>query len=195
MFHRRLFGKISDGLKSNAKAASLCLALAVACSVGSAQYIMETRTGGLNVADFISTGTADSSAKSTAAGLTAGIGSKYNTMAAPVGKVARWTPSGITAGTYLIEFTQGSAASAPSGPVTYNVKDGSGIVQTGTFTYPATANAWIQLGASNFTLDPAQGSYIEFDCATATVDGTKRAYYDALRLTLQTAGVNDWNLY
>ncbi|MCC6547294.1 family 10 glycosylhydrolase [Candidatus Sumerlaeota bacterium] len=147
------------------------------------EYIIETRNGGKNVADYseISGDWANSTSKSTAPGTTQGIGSRYSTMTTR-NDVARFSPSGITPGTntFDIFYTSNNAASTNAPNTTWRVNTSAGIV-TGTFNAvsPTTGNVWHKLG--QFSLTTGSG-YVEIDSSsTTTTTGSDRLPADAMR--------------
>lgn len=143
--------------------------------------IVETRTGGQNLGWYSESGEWwNSSAKSSAPGTTAGIGSRY---ADDDGTAFTVSPTlAKPGGTYTVEVTHGISSSIPSSnfPISVESTGGSGLPgSTDAFTrYPE--HAWRTVGA--ITLDPG--------VATPTITFTRpagvaagRFYADAIRFT------------
>jgi uncharacterized lipoprotein YddW (UPF0748 family) len=137
------------------------------------EFIIETRSGGQNVGKYseISGDWQNSTSKSTAAGVTAGIGSRFATLDTK-NDVARFTLAGVTgvpAGQnyYSIYYTTNNVASTNCTNCTWRVKTASGIV-SGTFdVIPAnTGNVWYKV-AGPLLLD-ASDAYFEIDSSSST---------------------------
>lgn len=142
-----------------------------------AEYIIETRTGGRNVANYseIQGNWQNSSSRSTLPELTPGIGSRFATNDSKP-DIARFTPTGIQPGNgiYEIYYTTHSFGSANSPNTTFRVRTASGAVVSGTFnaTAAATGNKWLKLTAasgSRFVLNPSN-AYLEVDNSTSTAN-------------------------
>ncbi|MEO8377081.1 MAG: hypothetical protein ABI579_05360, partial [Candidatus Sumerlaeota bacterium] len=165
----------------NNKAASNQIGPVVYATLG--EYIIESRTGGKNFADYseISGDWQNSTSKSTAAGTTQGIGSRFATMATK-DDVVRFAPSGTEAGTniYDVFYTSNNVASTNAPAATWRVNTESGIV-SGTFDAlgASTGNSWFKLGQFTFTTGTG---YVELDSSTVTTSGNNdRLPADALR--------------
>lgn len=168
-----------------------------------ADYIIETGAGGKNVANFskIAGNLAVSSAKSTAAGLTSGIGSQYSSLTYK-DDVARFTPSGLTTGNNIFDVyvTIPSATNYNAPNCTWKLRLANGTVVSGLYdaTPTAAGNKWLKIGTGNYTLNPTN-CYLELDdlsCTNATT--SDRFYVDAVKfvfISSVASGVNEWSLY
>ncbi|HSW44162.1 MAG TPA: immunoglobulin domain-containing protein [Phycisphaerae bacterium] len=112
-------------------------------------YIVESRSGGLNYAQYSETGTwSNSTAKSTTSGVTAGIGSRFCTIGTSAGTaVFKFTPSAT--GSYTV-FTTNASTTNSGNPLIHTVTHASGsanvsVCQNSTCT-PNPCNAWRSLG-------------------------------------------------
>lgn len=134
------------------------------------EYIIETRTGGKNIANYSESGAfSDSSSHSTAAGCTAGIGSRFALPADGNGRndKARFTPTGIATGIYNVYVTCFSFSSANALGITARKNDAGGVAtSTINLTSGVAGNQWALVTTMNFT--SGAGHYIEFDNATQT---------------------------
>lgn len=136
------------------------------------EFIIESRSGGQNYSKYseISGDWQNSTSKSTASGVTSGIGSRFATLDTK-NDVARFTLAGIPgvpAGQhyYKIYYTTNNVSSTNCMNCTYRVRTASGIV-SGTFdVIPAnTGNTWYQIGGE-FLLDSAD-AYFEVDSSSS----------------------------
>ena len=136
-------------------------------------YIIETRSGGLNISDYSEEGTfQNSSSHSLAEGLTAGLGSRFavRVLGQP-GDRARFTPALDRPGRYEVQVTCFNFASANALGITWRINDANGL-RNATFDLTATTagNQW--LGVATIDYLPSQGHYIEFDNSTQSNIGT-----------------------
>jgi hypothetical protein len=148
------------------------------------ETIVESRTGGLNFAKYSEDGGgfpnawANSSAKSTAPGVTAGIGSRFNSNAGIGGSVTWFqvNPTLPTAGgTYDVYATITSASGAIDVTSTITQTGGSGLPATTTTGFDTPGNVWNLIGT--LTLDSGVNNpTIRFD-ETAN---SNRFYADAV---------------
>ncbi|MCX7625782.1 MAG: family 10 glycosylhydrolase, partial [Candidatus Sumerlaeaceae bacterium] len=153
------------------------------------EFIVETRTGGQNVSRYqeISGDWQNSTSKSTAAGVTAGIGSRFATLDTK-NDVARFHLSGISgvpsgAHYYEIYYTTNNVSSTNCANCTYRVKTPSGVV-SGTFDVLAstTGNVWYKV-VGPILLDSSDG-YFEVDSSSSTTapnGGNTRLPTDAVK--------------
>ncbi len=117
-------------------------------------YIVESRSGGLNYAQYAETGTwANSTAKSTASGCTAGIGSRYCTIGTSAGTALfKFTPS--TTGSYEV-FTTNCSTTNSGNPLVHSVAFVNGVSNRGvcqnTTCSPSAVNVWLSLGTYALT--------------------------------------------
>lgn len=123
------------------------------------ETIVESRTGGLNFADYAEHGGgfpdswSNSTAKSTAPGVTAGIGSRFNSTAG-FGGWFEVSPTLPTAGgTYEVYVTVTSASGAITATTDVATTGGTGLpTSTTAFSTAESANTWGLVGT--LTLDP-----------------------------------------
>ncbi len=119
---------------------------------GLSEFIVESRTGGRNYANYAEVGSlSDSTAKSTAAGVTSGIGSRWGSLdrdASGVRKaVYTYTPS--ASGTYEVFVTWPASTNAGSSIehiVTHAAGSTSVLRDQNNGTNPSGANSWNSLG-------------------------------------------------
>lgn len=106
-------------------------------------FIIESRTGGINYTWYSEVGTkwVDSSSKSTANGCTAGIGSRFVSSTSSF-DTAKFTPNLDTAGNYEVFVSWGNSGNANN--VKYTIK-----YSGGTSTIFINQNGWGAGGASN----------------------------------------------
>lgn len=137
------------------------------------EFIIETRTGGQNVAKYteISGDWQNSTSKSTAAGVTSGIGSRFATLDTK-NDVARFTLAGVPGVPtgqhyYNIYYTTNSVSSTNCANCTYRVKTPTGIL-SGTFDVlpSTTGNTWYKV-VGPVLLDSAD-AYFEVDSSSST---------------------------
>lgn len=144
-----------------------------------ADIIIESRSGGKNYgwySDVSATG--DSGAKSSAAGCTAGIGSRYLSISASyAGREANYRPAIPQTGNYKVYVTWGTSSSGGSNikhTVTY-----SGGSYTTSFNHAANSNTWQLIGTFPFVAGPAS-TYGVKQWADAIESG-KRITADAVK--------------
>ncbi len=137
------------------------------------EFIVESRSGGQNFSKYseISGDWQNSTSKSTAPGVTSGIGSRFATLDTK-NDVARFTLAGIPgipSGNhyYNIYYTTNNATSTNCQNCTYRVKTASGII-SGTFdVVPAnTGNTWYKV-VGPVLLNSAD-AYFEVDSSSST---------------------------
>jgi hypothetical protein len=175
-------------------ALGLCLAAGAA---DAAVVVSETRDGGqgTNMYQEVGGRWIDSTAKSTAEGLTPNIGSRWADIGGgPQGAKARWTLAPMEDGLYDAEVTWGTSGNAYN--VTYTVTaDGQTTAKTLTqdgfgFAGARNGNQWISLGA--FQAGPANPVTIEVSDESVTgqpdTASSGRVYADAARLVPAGAG-------
>jgi uncharacterized lipoprotein YddW (UPF0748 family) len=138
----------------------------------SGEYIVETRTGGQNLANYSEVSGSsftDSSSHSTAAGCTAGIGSRFALPGDGNGRndKARFTPSALATGTYDVFVTCFNVSSANALGITIRNSDADGVTtQTFDLTSGVAGNVWASVATMRITA--GAGHYIEFDNLTQT---------------------------
>ncbi|MDK2971777.1 MAG: hypothetical protein PWP23_1532 [Candidatus Sumerlaeota bacterium] len=137
------------------------------------EYIIETRTGGLNYSAYSESGTfSNSSAHSEAPGLTPSLGSRWALPGDANGRNdrARFTPTGLPDGTYDVFVTtyRFGSANALNTTVRFNDADGT---RTRTFDLTAAncGDTWAEVGTVRIS---GSGTWVEFDNATQTNIGT-----------------------
>jgi|GEM_PF-643167 len=150
-------------------------------------YIIETRTGGKNLGDYSEQSGAfnNSSSHSAAEGCTPAIGSRFSLPHDGKNDRARFTPSGISTGTYNVYVTCFNYSSANAPDITVRVNDNGGV-STSVFdlTVANCGDKWTQCATMNFT--SGQGHYIEFDSSTqSTSTSSDRMNPAAVRFVLE----------
>lgn len=130
-------------------------------------YIVESRSGGQNYANYAETGSwTSTTGKSTAAGCTAGIGHRYCTIGSGATAVYSFTPT--VAATYEV-FTTNVTTSNSGNPLVHKVTHVGGttnvnVCQNSTCT-PNTCNVWYSLG--QFSLNSGTTYTVTLDSSTA----------------------------
>ena len=126
-------------------------------TVSSTEYIIETRTGGLNVSDYSEPAGSftDSISHSAAPGCSSGIGSRFatpGTDGSSRGDKCRFTPSGLATGSYYVYVTSFNYSSANAQDITLRIYDNGGT-STSQFdlVYTNTGDTWYEVGTINFT--------------------------------------------
>lgn len=145
--------------------------------------VVESRSGGKNFAAYAegSGNWANSTAKSSAADLTSGVGSRFETAD---GGSFRVTPTLANAGgTYLVEVTHGVSSSIPTDlQVGIGVTGGTGLPATTTSFNQTPANVWRSVGT--IVLDSGVNNPTITFTKQAGATGTgQRFYADAVRFT------------
>ena len=144
------------------------------------ETMVESRSGGQNFGDYLETtvfpdGWSNSSAKSTAAGVTAGIGSRFNGTNA-FGGAFEVSPTLPTAGgTYEVYVTTTSASGAITATTSVAATGGSGLPATTDAFGTSSQNAWALVGT--LTLDVGVTSPV---VTFTEVTHTNRFYADAI---------------
>jgi len=141
------------------KAVLMALCVAMVAATAQAAFIVESRTGGQNFANYSELNAwSNSSGKSTVPDVTAGIGSRYgSTYFSVVGlKEATFTADLDTAGQYEVFVTWGANSNRKAG-IQYRVVDATGTT-TLSVDQSATANTWVSLGTYTFNAGTAVGS-------------------------------------
>jgi hypothetical protein len=137
------------------------------------EYIIETRAGGKNFANYSESGVHQQFLAQHGPGLTADLGSRFALPGDSNGRAdkARFTPTGLAAGTYDVFVTCAAYGSSNAQGITVRVSDAGGV-RTSLFNLTAAVcgNQWAQVATMNIT--PGQGHYIEFDNTTQTNIGT-----------------------
>lgn len=159
------------------------------------EYIVESRTGGKNFDKYneISGDWQNSTSKSTAPGITAGIGSRFATLES-ANDVVRFEPSEapsiLLPGTaeYDVYITTNNISSTNCSNATWRVNTAAGL-QAGTVNITAanTGNLWYLIG--RFQLNSSTG-YLELSSAGTTTTPnttTTRIVADAAKFTLVSA--------
>jgi len=152
-------------------------------------HIVESRSGGLNYANYSEIGSwGNSSAKSTAEGCTSGIGSRYSTIGSSDNRaIFTFTPSAT--GTYEV-FTTNCNTSNSGDPLIHRVFHASGsstvgVCQNSTCGINAI-NKWYSLG--QYTLNDGVTYTVEKDARTTEGSGPSgnAARSDAIRWVAMT---------
>lgn len=133
-------------------------------------YIIESRAGGRNFADYGEEGTFENSTShSTAPGLTAGIGSRFLRPTSGAGR-AVYTPGALAAGRYRVDVTCYDFSSAKAPGTTVRFVDALGT-RTAQFELSdqTAGNAWRSVGVMEFR--PESGHRVEFDNSTQLTTG------------------------
>ncbi|MEQ8819405.1 MAG: D-alanyl-D-alanine carboxypeptidase [Sumerlaeia bacterium] len=143
--------------------------LAPAASVAPA-YIIESGAGGLNNADYSDTGGFEnSSAHSTAPGLSGAVGSRFIRPTTGNG-TATFAPSGLAQGRYRVDVTcfDFASANAPGTTVTFNDADG---IRSSVFelSEQTAGDRWRGVGTFDFV--PGQGHSVAFANALQVTTG------------------------
>ncbi|MCC5875832.1 MAG: D-alanyl-D-alanine carboxypeptidase [Candidatus Sumerlaeia bacterium] len=144
-------------------------------------YIIESGSGGLNNGDYSETGSFEqSTAHSTAPGLTSGTGSRFHRPTEGTG-TATFAPSALDTGRYRVDVTcfNFSSANAPNTRVI--ITDATGTRQAEFDLSNETAgNRWRSVGT--FEFEPGQNHRVEFTNAVqATTDSDDRMNPAAVR--------------
>lgn len=146
------------------------------------EFIVESREGGKNYANYSESGGgfADSSAKSSAAGTTAGIGSRFGSMAFAKEASYSFTPS--VSGPYQAFATWAPSTNATSSlehVVTHDGGSTSVLLDQNSGTNPTGGDNWNSLGTYDFT---AGNTYSVSQVTDGTGSGIMRN--DAIRWVL-----------
>ncbi len=142
-------------------------------------FIVESRTGGMNVAKYSETGIwADTTAKSTAAGTTGGIGSRYGSTYRSVAgeKHALFNADLPVAGTYEVFVTWGGGSNRRS-PVLHRLTHAGGTTDVNV-DQTATLNVWVSLGTFQFNAGTNAG---RVDVNNLNIDVSGSMYADAVK--------------
>lgn len=155
------------------------LGFAVVGSALAQDYIVESRSGGLNYDKYSDIGMAPSSGKSTAAGCTPAIGSRYgSTYRSIVGvKKAFFSADLPSAGTYEVFTTWGTVINRRS-DIQYKITYQGGQVATVLIDQSATTNEWISLGTYAFDCGTDVGVV---EVSNEAVDVSGSFYADAVK--------------
>ena len=141
--------------------------------------IIESRSGGKNYAWYYDVNASgDSGAKSSAAGCTPAIGSRYMSLQASYNREAHYRPAITTAGSYAVYVTWGTSASGGSNikhTVTYN-----GGSYTTSFNQATNSNVWNYIGTFPFAAG-ASGSCGEVKQWADALEAGKRFTADAVK--------------
>ncbi len=161
-------------------------------SVSGGEYIIETRAGGKNLADYSEVGSfGDSNSQSSAPGTTPSIGSRFALPADVTGRNdrARFTPGNLPTGRYSAFVTSFNFASANALGITSRFNDAGGERTTTIDLTAANAgNGWFPIGTLDF--QTGAGHFIEFDNATQTnLGGSTDSRMNASALRLVRAAV------
>lgn len=152
----------------------------VTASASANDIIIESRSGGKNFAWYSDrAATGDSSAKSSASGVTAGIGSRYFSLQASYDREANFNPAITVPGSYEVFVTWPSSSSGGANihhTVTYN-----GGSSTKTLNQSLNPNVWNSLGTFTFNAG-ASGSCGGVRMWASALDAGKRFTADAVKL-------------
>ncbi len=142
-------------------------------------FIVESRSGGQNFAKYSETGVwGNSGGKSTAAGTTAGIGSRYGSTYRSVAgeKHALFDADLPVTGPYEI-FVTWSASSNRRTPILHRITHAGGTTDVNV-DQTATANVWLSLGT--FTCNAGTNSS-RVDVSNLNIDASGSMYADAVK--------------
>ena len=161
------------------------LFLAATCGWSQTTVMVESRTGGQNYSAYLDGGiTGDSTLKSSAPGITAGIGSRYaNSGTAGTSPWFQVSPTLTNGNIYSVEITHGGNGSfAASANLVMNIAltNGIGLPASTTVFDRTVSNAWEVVG----TLILNAGTnkpIVRFTYASGTLANTSRLYADAVR--------------
>jgi len=133
---------------------ALCLSLLAGVPQAAADVvILESRSGGLNYAEYSDAGFANSSIKSTAPGCTSGIGSRYGFS---VGCTVNLTPTvAVAGGLYELDVTKSHSATSASTDIMVDVAVTGGVF-TNTTTHATNGDVW----STNFQKGVAYDSWV-----------------------------------
>lgn len=143
-------------------------------------FIVESRSGGLNSGNFTYSGPATSTAKSTASGLTFGIGSYYAGQTSP-SKWGQWSYTPTVSGSYKVYATWATNAYASDVPAPTWTVNNAGTPVTISIAQTAGANVWNLLTTGG---DVQLNSGVAYTVSLATnPDGVsnKRTYFDSVK--------------
>ncbi|MFB3897264.1 MAG: family 10 glycosylhydrolase [bacterium] len=163
------------------------------CSVALAtDFIIESRSGGMNYAWYSEVGTKwlDSSSKSTAAGCTAGIGSRFVSSTTSF-DTARFTPNIDTAGNYEVFVAWGNSGNAYNVKYTVKYSGGTTTINLNQNGWGAggTSNAhtWISLGTYSFVSGTNGAIEVTniFSTGSPSTTSAWRTYADAVKYVYQ----------
>ncbi len=156
---------------ATSNAASLALAPTV--------FMVESRSGGQNYAKYAETGTwADTTGKSSAAGVTGGIGARYGSTYRSVAgeKHANFNADLVLAGPYQVYATWAANSNRRS-PILHRITHAGGTTDVNV-DQAATANAWVSLGTFNFNAGTNVG---KVDVSNVNIDASGSMYADAVK--------------
>lgn len=142
-------------------------------------FIVESRTGGQNFGNYSETGTwGNSTAKSTAAGATGGIGSRYGSTYRSVAgeKHAIFGADLPVQGAYEVFATWGAGSNRRT-PVQHKVSHAGGTTNVNV-DQAATLNVWVSLGTYQFNAGANSGSV---DINNLSIDVSGSMYADAVK--------------
>lgn len=157
-----------------------------------AAVIVESRPGGQNFAFYSeSSGNwANSTVKSSAPGVTAGIGSRYATLATR-DDVCRFTVPIPAAGQYEVFLTTDTQTSHNADNCTIRIGHAGGTTTLLRNVDAATmGDIWYSLGT--YTFSAGSTHFVELDSSTCTTSGTDRLNADAVRLVPVSAPPAPW---
>ncbi len=152
-------------------------------------FIVESRSGGQNYASYSETGTwSNGSSKSTAPGVTSGIGHRWCTINSTAKTaVFRFTPS--TTGIYEV-FTTNTTTSNSGNPLVHKVTHAGGTTNVGvcqnTTCNPNAVNVWYSLG--QYTLNAGTQYTVTLDGSTGggSAPANNAGRSDAIKWTFVT---------
>ncbi len=138
-------------------------------------FIVESRSGGQNFGWYSDSGMANSGTNCTAPGCTGDIGTRYGSTYRSVAgfKKATAAPEFPEAAYYNVYVAWGEGAFRRS-PITYHVNHANGT-DTFQLDQTATANVWVQLGASPYLFNQGFGDTVEMTNEDIDVSGSMYA--------------------
>src|SRR6185295_11073970 len=127
-------------MKNHCSTILACLALATPAFLNAQTILVETRTGGLNLTWYAENGGnwQNSTLKSSAAGVTAGIGSRFSTTDGSAFSVSPQLEDGAI---YAVDITHGNTANIPNDLV-------ASIEMTGASGLPTSTTVFALSGAN-----------------------------------------------
>ncbi len=150
-------------------------------------FIVESRTGGQNFAKYSETGVwADVTGKSSAAGTTGGIGSRYGSTyySAAGEKHALFKANLPATGMYEV-FATWAASGNRRSPIRHQVTHADGTAGVNV-DQTATANEWVSLGTFRFLAGTDTG---QVDVNNTIIDVSGSMYADAIKWEWRGSGV------
>jgi N-acetylmuramoyl-L-alanine amidase len=150
-------------------------------------YLVESRTGGKNYAKYAETGTwADAAGKSSATGVTSGIGVRYGSTYRSVAgeKHAIFSADLPAPGRYEV-FATWPANSSRRTPIVHRITHAAGTTSVNV-DQAVTANVWLSLGTFTFNAGVNTG---QVDMSNTGIDASGSMYADAMKWEYRGSGI------